>query len=221
MGFEPQPEVFTRAFKVKGSIVHGVVGLLLFIVPLFGGLGGALLIGRRWGDAAGLMAMVGALLLTAAGIYLGHQKVLLIYNSGLRRDLAAALARRLGRNPDDGRAYFVGWAPGLGFNPKDGDTDHDVGFLTLAPEAMTFFGDTTAFQLHRGQVYTVECKQAGIPIIMDMGFRIGVYWLDAYGQQQAFTLERREGRNRSEVRRNTKQLAELLQQWRDYGFVPQ
>lgn len=220
MSFAPQPEVFTREFKIKGNIVHTGLSLLLFLGPLFGGLAAALVISRKWGAPAGAIALVGALGLTLLGIYIGHEKVLLVHNSGLRRDLATALHRRLGRNPDDGRAYFVGWAPGLSVNPKDMETDHDVGFLTLTPETMAFFGDTVAFQLHRHQVHAIECRQAGVPILMDMGLRIAVYWLNAHGQQDVFTFERREGRSRSQVKRNSKQLAEALRQWHQYGVVP-
>ncbi len=220
VSYEPQPEVFTREFKIKGNIVHGGLGLLLCFGPMFGGIGAAVIIGRRWGDAAGGVAVIAALLLTILGIYISNERVFLIFNAGLRRDVAAALHRRLGRNPDDGRAYFVGWAPGTSLSTKDGETDHDVGFLTLTPEKMTFLGDTVAFELLRHQVHATECRQAGIRIVMDLGLRIAVHWLDAYGQPNAFTLERREGRSRSQVRRNNRELREALEQWRLQGSVP-
>jgi hypothetical protein len=220
MSYQPQPEVFTKQFKLKGSIVHAGLGLLLILGPLFGGLIAALFITNIYGDTAGGITALAALLLAGVGIYVSDQRVFLIFNSDLRRDLAAALHRRLGRNPDDGRAYFVGWAPGPSVNPKDMETDHDVGFLTLTPELMTFLGDIVAFELRRDQVLGVDCKQMGLRILLDLGCRVIVYWFDPYGQQNAFTLERREGRTRSQVKRNNRELAQVLEQWRLYGVVP-
>jgi hypothetical protein len=216
---QPEAGVFTRAFKVKGSIITAGLTLGLFIVPFFGGLGAAFLIGRRFGDAAGGIAVVAAIGLTIALHILSNQYVFLFGNAGLRRDLAAAIQRRSGHNPDDGRSCFVGWAPGRGLNPKDMETDHDIGFLTLTPERMVFLGDTVHFELHRSQILSVQASVQGIPILFDFGYRISVEWLDDYGGANAFTLERREGRSRRQVRRGTRQLSESLQQWQQTGVV--
>jgi len=217
---QPQPEVFTRGFKIRGNLVTASLTLFLFAVPFFGGIGAAWLIGRRWGDAAGGTAVLGAVLVTIGVTLVANQKVFLYGNAALRRDLAAALERRYGRNPDDGRSWFVGWAPGRGFNPKEMDTDHDIGFLSLTPEEMVYLGDTVHFELWRQQVHSVGAKLDGVPVLVDLAYRICVEWIDAYGQSNAFTLERREGRSRRQVRRNTRQLAEILQQWQQTGAVP-
>ncbi|MBM3499369.1 MAG: hypothetical protein FJX74_11945 [Armatimonadetes bacterium] len=217
---EPQPEVFTRAFKLRGSIISGGLTLALFVVPFFGGLGLAVLIGKRFGDAPGAVAVFAAIGLALVGQILANQYLLLYGNAGLRRDLAAALQRRTGHNPDDGRAYFVGWAPGRSLNPKDMETDHDVGFLSLTPERMVFLGDTVHFELHRSQVVSVSAGIQGIPILFDFGYRITVEWLDDYGGSNAFSLERREGRSRRQVRRGTRELRDALQCWHQTGAAP-
>ncbi|MBM3472204.1 MAG: hypothetical protein FJX75_02885 [Armatimonadetes bacterium] len=190
------------------------------MVSFFGGLTAALFIGERHGDAVGAVAALAAIALTIGVQIVAHQKVLLFGNTRLRRRLAEALERRTGHNPDNGRAFFVGWAPGRGVNPKDMETDHDVGFLTLTPERLVFLGDTVHFELHRSQVLSVEAKVQGVPILFDFGYRIIVEWLDAYGGANAFTFERREGRSRRQVRRGTRELCEILQRWQQTGALP-
>jgi hypothetical protein len=201
MSGQPRPEVFTKAFKVKGSIVTSGLTLLMFVVPFGGGLLLTWWVGRHYGHAAGWLTFLGVLALCFATNYLAHQTVFLYGNARVRRDLAAAIERRTGHNPDDGRSWFVGWAPGRSLNPKEGDTVH--------------------FELHRTQVVSVNAKVEGVPFLFDFGYRACVEWLDQYGQTNAFTLERREGRHRRQVRRNTRQLAEILQHWQHTGAVPQ
>jgi apolipoprotein N-acyltransferase len=120
MSDQPQPEVFTRAFKVKGSIVTGCLTLLLFVIPFGGGLALSWWIGKHYGEAAGALTFVGVLALWFATNYLAHQTVFLYGNARMRRDLAAAIERRTGHDPDSGRSWFVGWAPGRSLNPQGG-----------------------------------------------------------------------------------------------------
>jgi hypothetical protein len=215
----PEPEVFTRSFKLKGTLVTGGLTLALFVLPFFGGMGVAALLGKYVGDTAGAIAVFGAIGLSLLGTLLAYQYVFLWGNAGLRQGLAAALERRTGHNPDDGRAYFVGWAPGRSVNPKDMETDHDVGFLAMTPERIVFLGDTVHFELLRSQVLSVTSSMQGIPLLFDFGYRITVEWLDDYGGANAFTLERREGGSRTQVRRGTRHLAEALRQWQQTGIV--
>ncbi len=216
---EPEPEVFTRAFKIKGSIITAGLTFALFVVPFFGGLGIAVLIEKPLGGTAVAVTVLSSIVLAFVGIFVAHQYVFLYGNSGLRRDLAAALVRRTGHNPDDGRSSFVGWSPGRGVNPKDMETDHDIGFLTLTPERMIFLGDTVHFELLRSQLLSVTAATQGIPVLFDFGYRITIEWLDDYGGANVFTFERREGRSRRQVRRGTRQLCEALQQWWQTGTV--
>jgi hypothetical protein len=220
MSGKPQPEVFTQAFKVKGSIVTGCSTLLLFFVPFVGGLLAAAFVGETYGDAPGIAVVVVALILTGFGLYLGHQKVFLYGNAGLRRDLAAVVAQRLGRNPDDGTAWFVGFAQGAAIDPMSLDTDNDIGFLALEPEKMTYVGDTIAFELWRQQVYEISLQRQGVPIIWDFGTRIRIRWADQYGRANTFTFERREGSSKRDVRRKNQELAQVLEQWQQFGTVP-
>ena len=215
----PEPEVFTKAFKIRGNIVVGCVTALAFFGPIVLGIGGAVALKGTLGDGGAAIAGLGGFALAVAGFIVASQKAVLIGNQGLRRDLAAALQRRFGRNPVDGTASFVGWSPGRGLNTKDGDTDHDVGFLTLTPEALNFLGDTVGFEVQRQQVRWVGPAQQGVPFLMDFGLRIAVYWVDAWGNENAFTFERREGRSRRQVRRRNRELAEILQLWHQYGTV--
>lgn len=220
MSGKPQPEVFTQGFKIKGSIINGCLTLLLFFVPFIGGLLGAAYIGETWGDVPGIVAVIIAFVLIGVGLYVGTQKVFLIGNSGLRRDLAAALERRLGTNLDDGTTWFVGWRQGAVVDPTELDTDADIGFLSLTPEKMTYYGDTVAFELWRQQVYQVTLQQQGVPLIWDLGKRIRVEWVDEYGRANSFTFERREGTSKRDVRRKNQELTEILQQWQQHGTVP-
>lgn len=220
MSGKPQPEVFTQGYKLKGSIVTGCSTLLLFLVPFFGGMLTAAYVGDTYGDAPGVAVVIVALILTGLGLYLGHQKVFLYGNSSLRRRLAAALERRLGRNPDDGVAWFVGFAQGATIDPMSLETDHDIGFLSLDPQKMTYVGDTVAFELWRQQIYEISLQRQGIPIIWDFGTRIRIRWADQYGRANAFTFERREGSSKREVRGRNKELTDILQQWHQFGTVP-
>jgi len=215
-----EPEVFTKAFKIKGNIVSALLQLGAFFGPL--GLGGLAAWAADRAGAKGLSVglMLGGLGLAIVLSIVATLFVVGVFNSGLRRDLAAALARRFGRNPDDGSAYFVGWSPGRGLNTKEGDTDHDVGFLTLTPETLSFMGDSVGFELSRQQVHWIGPAQQGVPLLFDFGLRIAVYWLDPYGQENAFTLERREGRGRLQIRARNHELVEILRQWHQYGTVP-
>jgi len=216
-----EPEVFTKAFKVKGNIVVAILHLGAFFGPLaLGGLAGWAA-ERAGAKGLGVGLMVGGLGLAIVLSIVATLTVFGVFNSALRRDLAAALARRFGRNPDDGSAYFVGWSPGRGLNPKEGETDHDVGFLTLAPETLNYLGDSVGFGLSRQQVRWIGPAQQGVPLLFDFGLRILVYWVDPYGQENAFTLERREGRTRFRLRSKNRELIEALRQWHQYGTVPQ
>lgn len=220
MNGDQQPEAFTQTFKIKGSIISGCLTLLLFFGPLAGGVVGGALVGEKWGDGAGAIVGFTGLMLGFAGLIIANQKVFLIGNSGLRRDLASALERRLGRNPDDGTAWFVGWRRGAVVDPVELDTDADVGFLALTPEKMTYTGDTVAFELYRQQVYQISLQQQGIPILWDLGKRVRVDWVDPYSRTNSFTFERREGSSKRDVRRKNQELTEILQQWHQSGSVP-
>lgn len=216
----PQPEVFTSAFKIRGNILSAGVTLLAAFGPIALGAVGAGVVGKAYGDAYGGLLFLLSFALVFVLLHVCHQKAFMFGNARLRRDLAAALERRLGRNPDDGTAYFVGWAPGRSANPAGGDTDHDVGFLTLKPESMLYIGDTVSFELPRQQVRYIEASQEGVPVLLDMGVRVRVYWWDQNGQENAFTLERREGRNRTVVKRKNKELEGILRQWHQPGSAP-
>jgi hypothetical protein len=220
MNGDQHPEVFTQTFKVKGSIISGCLTLFLFFGPLAGGVVGGALVGEKWGDGPGAIVGLTGLVLAFAGLIIGNQKVFLIGNSGLRRDLAAALERRLGRNPDDGATWFVGWRRGAVVDPVELDTDADVGFLALTPEKMTYTGDTVAFELYRQQVYQISLQQQGIPILWDLGKRVRIDWVDPYSRTNSFTFERREGSSKRDVRRKNQELTEILQQWHQFGSVP-
>ena len=76
------------------------------------------------------------------------------------------------------------------------------------------------FELRRDQVVSVSCKQIGIPLIVGPGMRIRIYWADAYGQTNAFTLSRRVGPTRLARHRKNRALAQSLERWRQDGTVP-
>jgi hypothetical protein len=177
------------------------------------GIGAIVLIQKAFGDGPAVAAMFIMLLGLLALQFVAQQKVILVHNDRLRRELAAALQRRTGQNLDDGQACFVGWAPGAVVSPKDLETDHDVGFLHLTPDALVFEGDTVRFELPRRQIYAVRPGMQGVPILMPLGYRITIEWVDDYGHGNAFTLERREGRSRRQVQRGTKALADAILAW--------
>ena len=215
-----QPEVFTRWLKLKANTLCPSLDALGLVGPLFLGFYASGLAQLAWGRAASWpVGLVGLGLALVMGD-LVRQRTFLLINTPLRRSLAAALERRFGRNPDDGTAYFVGWSPGRKLNPKEGAADHDVGFLTLEPAKISYLGDTVGFELRREEVRWVGPSEEWGPLFTGFGLRIRLLWGDANGEENAFTIERREGRTRRQVRAGNRELAALLQQWHQHGTVP-
>jgi len=214
-----QPEVFNQAFKLKANLALGCLALaalcMLVAIPVLG-----LALEDRWGVGPTVALAAGLFVVAMVLLLGGGQRLPMVFDERLRRDLAAALTRRIGRNPDDGQAYFVGWTPGPTAPAGGLDMSQDVGFLAMTPDRLVFLGDALSFELPRGQVRWIGPAPHGIPIIMDFGLRVVVYWLDPLGQEQAFTFHRREARWKSQVRRLNEELCEALRQWHQHGIVP-
>ena len=110
-----QPEVFTKAYKIRGNVVTAAALAALFIVPMAVAIGLGAWAAKAVSEAVGMGIIFAGIFVTAALHFtVGLQRVPMLYNEGLRRDLAAALERRHGRSLDDGASYFVGWSPGSG-----------------------------------------------------------------------------------------------------------
>jgi len=220
MGGSGEPEVFTRAWKLKGNLLLGGLALAalcqLIVIPI---LGQALL--NRWG--VGPTVALAAFLFGDAMLLLlvGGQRLPMALDERLRRGVAAALTRRLGHSPDDGNGYFVGWTGGgPTANLLALDMSDDVGFVKLTPERLVFLGDGVTFELPRQQVQWIGPAEQGVPVIMDFGLRVVVHWVDQLGREQAFTFHRREARWKSQRRRLNEELCEVLRQWHQHGLVP-
>ena len=85
MSSQLEPEVFTKTFKTKGSIIHVAVTLSIFVGTFAVSLTCAWLIGRAFGNAAGTIAVFGAIAVTAAAHFLGEQKTFVMFNAGLTK----------------------------------------------------------------------------------------------------------------------------------------
>ena len=213
-----EPDVYTRAYRAKANVVGYAVPFVAFFVPPLLALLVAKDAPERDPPAWLLVVLLGLVGLCIAGPVTAMQITLPLLHQSLRRRLALALTARLGRNPDDGRAYFVGYSPGGGI-PKGGlEADRDVGFLSLTAEELCYVGDAAQFALPRQQVQVVEVARS--KPLSDQGPRVMVTYHDQTYGPSAFVLERREGRTRRAERKRTLELADTLRQWHQYGTVP-
>ena len=96
----------------------------------------------------------------------------------------------------------------------DGDTDWDVGFLSLEPGKMVFFGDQIWFGLRPDQLHWAELdppKDGGA--FVEVRLKMG--WHDAHtGHSGILSLAIRDFRNRAEARRKLTDLRARLEAWR-------
>jgi hypothetical protein len=199
--------LFNRSFKLRNRLIAATGMLVAAALPFVLALG-----------ALGLLEMPhhGSLpgMITAAAFFLAAllpwqaQNVLsLSGNRGLRRHVLKKLALERPEELHDAD-QFVGFAPGDHLRMWDGETDCDVGFLTLLPTAIAFVGDRYSWSLRREHVDRVELTPptGGIR-------RIVVRWHAPRESGRAFTLESRDGPTLRSTNRSTSDLSLNLQRW--------
>jgi hypothetical protein len=160
-----EPEVFTRRYKIRTNLA-ALWMLVAFFVPLGIAIGIAAPL-----EAAGNRGLANTIAIAGAVVGFVAAHTVRIYTNvvrqaRLRRELATSLERRLGRSPDNGSAYFVGWAP-MPYQYRAGTSDHDVGFLTLGARVLAYVGDGISFELAHGRVLSVKGAQPSLVAYMD------------------------------------------------------
>ena len=220
------PRVFAPARRWRGSFLSAGARILMFAGPL-----GLALLLLKVLDPGGRSVFSAILAITGigagiAGAIIGSQRVALLGNESLRRDvamklLAAGVPQSLLNGP------LVGVAVGLDRKQYDGDTDWDVGFLHLEPGRILYFGDQAWFGLRPDQVQWVDlypAKPSG-PFV-EVRLRIG--WGDGWTQQAgALTLAVRDYKDRKQAFQRLDELRGRIEAWRaqappfiDYWLPP-
>jgi hypothetical protein len=157
----------------------------------------------HWGTllSAALMSLAALLLWSLQG------RVALLGNAELRRELR----RRLG---EDAEGEFVGFSPGGQIRSWEGETDQDVGFLTVRGEALIFHGDRYAWSLPREGVDDVRLLILGEETAHPLTpLRVAVYWHGHREPGRILTLASRSEDHLAAANQATRRLAEELLAW--------
>ncbi len=206
------PVLFDKAFKTRNRLIAATGMLLAAALPFVAGLTGLALLDSLFQGGPVPAAWDGTV--TAAAFilaaWLPWQAGNLLGLSG-NRGLRLALIRKItSERPADLRdtGRFVGFSPGDQLRTWDGETDCDVGFLTILPEALLYVGDQYAWTLRREHVDRVELspQTAGIR-------RVVIRWHAPREPGRSFTIEARDGATMRRVNAVTMSLAEELTRW--------
>lgn len=105
-------------------------------------------------------------------------------------------------------AQFVGFSPGELLHVWQGDTDRDVGFLSITPSTIIYRGDDFAWTLPRDQIDHIDLTpvEAGLQ-------RVLIRWHVPRETGRTFSLESREACSLSSARRATVTLYQRLREW--------
>lgn len=187
--------------------------LLIFLAPMLVGYLLSGVLDARRESLPSLLALAAGLVAGFAGLLIVGQRLALLGNGTLRRDLAAKLTGAGVPQPVlQGR--FVGIAVGLERMQYEGDTDWDVGFLNLEPGRLLYLGDQTWFGLRPDQVQWVDLyppKYSG-PLTE---IRLRISWSDPWTRQYGLlTLAERDFRSRKESFEKLERLHREIEAWR-------
>jgi len=160
------------------------------------------------------------------------EKLLLAYLFGLFATLAADLAllnflpmrglkkmERLLRNKIqsegtsdvDNSGLFVGLAPDSGPRIYEGNWAWDLGFVTLAPEHLSYQGEEAQFSLERRDIVSIHLGPG--PAGWFTTPSVYIAWRDSDGREAAFNLRPLRAGSMIEMTARTRQLADDLQNW--------
>lgn len=200
------PQFFTADFKQRVRLIAASVTMLSGAAPFVGGL----LVMQALGDQAHgpLAAAVAALSFILGGLlpWLSQDLMGLAGNGRLQRALGRHLTES--QNCDLAGAHFVGFSPGERLHVWEGETNRDIGFLTITPEAIVYRGDEFSWALPRNLIDHLDLTpvEAGLQ-------RILIRWHEPREAGRAFSLESREAPSVSRARAATRCLFEQLREW--------
>ncbi|MEI6499508.1 MAG: hypothetical protein WCP21_00615 [Armatimonadota bacterium] len=200
------PQFFTPQFKQRGRLISAAVTMLAGAAPFVGGL----LVMQVFGvDPHGpLPALVAVLSFALGGAlpWLSQNLTGLAGNAALR----ARLRRHHASDPtcDLQEALFVGFSPGERLHIWHGETDRDIGFLTLDDDIIIYRGDDFSWSLPRDVIDHIDLTpvEAGLQ-------RIIIRWHVPRETGRALSLESREAGSISRARAATNQLYFRLREW--------
>ncbi|MEN6644131.1 MAG: hypothetical protein ABFE08_16965 [Armatimonadia bacterium] len=206
-------QYFTAAFKHKIRIAAAGVTMLTGAAPFVAGL----LALEALGDtphgpvACGVAAasfILGGFLPWLAQNYMG-----LAGNATLRRRLRDRLLTD--QTCDPSGADFVGFAPGERLRVWQGDTDRDIGFLVMNPDALVYYGDEFEWTLPRESVDHIDLAPT------EPGLRrILIRWHAPREAGRTLSLESRDASSLSRARTATSELHYRLRAWWKHEPLP-
>lgn len=206
-------QYFTAAFKHKIRIAAASVTMFTGAAPFVAGL----LVLEALGDnphgplAGGVAAasfILGGFLPWLAQNYMG-----LAGNSTLRKRLRDRLLAD--ETCDPSGADFVGFAPGERLRVWQGDTDRDVGFLLMNPDALVYYGDEFEWTLPRESIDHIDLAPT------EPGMRrILIRWHAPREAGRTLSLESRDAPCLSRARTATLGLHHRLRAWWKHEPIP-
>lgn len=200
--------VFTTRFRQRNRIIGGLVLLAAGTSPFLVGL--VLITSSLPSGAA--PAIITLLCFVLAGLlpWLALDRLSLLGNDYLRQQLATKLPSGAEDTEELPQPEFVGFSPGEELRNWDGDTDSDVGFLTIGTDALVYRGDEYSWVLRRETIDTVQV----VAVSGGLG-RILIKWHAPREPGRALTLASREGRSLRKANRITAGLLRSLQRWKE------
>lgn len=201
-------QFFTGAFKARNRLVASAAMVLASAAPFALGLIVITFFVAEPTSWVALLVTAGAFLLAGGFTWLVQDRFALLGNDWLRAKLRSRLGDCEDLKGGSAEAAFVGFGPSDDVLVWDGETDLDVGFLSVAESAMVFLGDRFTWSLSKDRIDRIDLTPA------PMGpRRIIIRWHAPREPGRAFTLESREARSLREADTETVNLFRDLRKW--------
>lgn len=198
---------YTPRFKQRVRVVAAVATMASGAAPFVAGLVALHFAGESLGRYGAPVLAVVCFALGAVLPWFVQAGMALAGNMGLRQRV---LQQILLAHPEAelAGATFAGFSPGEKLHVWHGETDRDVGFLSVEPGGLVYLGDEFHWSLPRSYVDHVDLTppEGGMQ-------RIVVRWHVPREVGRTFTLESREARNLREAHRDTLRLYRQLRDW--------
>jgi hypothetical protein len=200
------PQFFTSQFKQRVRVTAATLTMIAGAAPFVGGL---LVMQALGNEATGVVpATVAALSFLAGGAlpWLVQNLMGLAGNAGLQRRLREHLHDAAGC--DLTGTTFVGFSPGERLHIWQGETDRDVGFLSLTENALIYRGDDFSWTLPRDLIDNIDLtpSEAGLR-------RILIRWHVPREAGRSLSLESRDACSLTRARRASETLFQRLRDW--------
>ena len=204
--------VFTAQFRHRNRVIAGLVLLAASSGPFLPGLAAITYLAPSGPVAAGITLICFVL----AGLlpWLVLDRLSLLGNDYLRRQLVAKLHNTGEDIEQVAWREFVGFSPGEELRNWDGETDRDVGLLSLEQGTLAYRGDEYSWVLRHELVDSIAAAPvSGGPQ------RVVINWHAPREPGRALTLGSREARTLRKANRATLELLHNLQQWKNAASV--